>query len=174
MKGEESDRRMRALEYFRGVRLLPGTWPIIRLDGRGFHAFVDGRFERPFDERFRDLMVAAAQALLEELQGLYAYTMSDEISLLLPREWDLFDRRMEKAVSISAGIASAAFTHGAGEPAHFDSRIWLGADTDLVADYFSWRQGEAARNALHTWCYWILRKEGRDDGKANRFYHLIL
>lgn len=167
MKGKETDRQMRALEYFRGVRLLPGVWPVIRLDGRSFGSFVGDRFERPYDERFRDLIVATSRAVLDELQGLYAYTMSDEISLLLPREWEMFDRRMEKAVSVSAGIASAAFTHAAGEPAHFDSRIWLGADTGLVAEYFTWRQGEAARNALHSWCYWTLRKEGKNAREAS-------
>lgn len=160
MKPADLDGRMRALECFRGLRMLPGTWPVIRLDGRGFGRWTEGRFTKPFDERFRDLMTETARLLLEELQGLYAYTMSDEISLLLPREWDMFDRRVEKAVSVSAGIASSAFTLAAGERAHFDSRVWLGADLSLVVDYFAWRQGEAARNALHGWCYWTLRREG--------------
>lgn len=42
-------------------------------------------------------MVATAQAMLEELQGLYAYTQSDEISLLFAPEWDLFARSVEKS-----------------------------------------------------------------------------
>jgi hypothetical protein len=32
------------------------------------------------------------------------------MALRFGREWDQFDRGLEKAVSISAGIASAAFT----------------------------------------------------------------
>jgi len=159
---------MRELEYFSSIRLLPGTWPVIRVDGRGFTRYAGERFAHPFDINFLHLMEEAARALLDGLQGIYAYTMSDEISVLLPREWDLFDRRLEKAVSVSAGLASAAFTMAAGEPAHFDSRVWLGTGELLVIDYFSWRQGEAARNALHSWCYWILRKEGASVSEATQ------
>lgn len=157
---------MRDLECFRGLRLLPGVWTVLRLDGRGFSRFTEGRFDKPFDRAFRDLMVRTARILLAELQGLYAYTMSDEISLLLPKAWDLFDRRLEKAVSVSAGIASAAFTRAAGEAAHFDSRAWLGGEVSSVVEYFSWRQGEAAGNARHSWCYWILRRAGRSVREA--------
>src|SRR5947209_2064278 len=120
MKHDDIEERMRALEYFHSLRILPGVWPVIRVDGRGFTRLTASRFEKPFDLKFRDRMVETARALLEELQGRYAYTESDEISVLLPPEWDLFDREVEKAVSVSAGIASAAFTHALGEAAHFD------------------------------------------------------
>jgi tRNA(His) 5'-end guanylyltransferase len=166
MKPEELEARMRALEYFHAVRLLPGTWAILRVDGRGFTRFTERRFEKPFDPRFRDLMVTTARALMEELQALYAYTESDEISVLLPPEWDLFDREWEKAVSLSAAIASAAFTHACGAPAHFDSRVWLGAGDTLVIEYFRWRQADAGRCALNGWCYWSLRKSGSSVGEA--------
>ncbi len=105
-------------------------------------------------------MVGTAQALLTELGAVYAYTESDEISLLLDPGFDLFGRSVEKLVSISAGIASAAFTQATGEPAHFDSRLWLGTTVADVIDYFSWRQADAARCALNGWCYWTLRKAG--------------
>jgi tRNA(His) 5'-end guanylyltransferase len=158
--------RMREREYFHGLRILPGAWAVVRVDGRGFTRFTAERFEKPFDPRFRDLMVGAARALLVELQGLYAYTESDEISLLLPPTWDLFDREVEKLVSLSAGIASSAFTHAAGAPAHFDSRIWLGTDTEAVIDYFRWRQEDAVRCALNGWCYWTLRRAGQSVRRA--------
>lgn len=168
MKPKDPEKRMRSLEYFSSLRMLPDCWPIIRVDGRGFSRRTEGRFEKPFDPRFRDLMVSAASELLEELQGLYAYTMSDEISLLLPRDWSLFDRRVEKVVSISAGIVSAAFSRALGEAAHFDSRVWLGPDVPLVLDYFRWRQAEAAGNALHGWCYWTMRKQGESMAGATQ------
>lgn len=60
--------------------------------------------------------------LMDQLNGRLAFTESDEISVRLPRGWDMFDRKVEKVVSVSAGIASAAFTRAAGEPVHFDSR----------------------------------------------------
>ena len=131
MKTGELGDRMRSLEYFHSIRLLPGVWAIVRVVGRSFSRFTEERFEKPFDARFRDLMVTAGRALLQELGGLYACTHSDEISVLLPRNWNLWDRELEKLVSISAGIASAAFTSAAGEPAHFDSRVWLGVHWDF-------------------------------------------
>ncbi|GLI33917.1 tRNA(His) guanylyltransferase Thg1 family protein [Desulforhabdus amnigena] len=168
MELKDLEKRMRSLEYFSSLRMLPACWPIIRLDGRGFSRKTSDRFSKPFDPQFRDLMVSAASALLTELQGVYAYTMSDEISLLLPRDWVLFDRRLEKVVSVSAGIVSAAFSLALGEAAHFDSRIWMGPDAMLVLDYFRWRQAEAANNALHSWCYWTLRKMGKSVAEATQ------
>src|SRR5204862_222634 len=81
-----------------------GAWVILRLDGRGFSRFTEGGCEKPFDAAFHGWMVATARAVLEDFGGLYAYTESDEISVLLPRAWELFDREVEKAVSVSAGL----------------------------------------------------------------------
>ncbi|WP_020524067.1 hypothetical protein [Catelliglobosispora koreensis] len=33
-------------------------------------------------------------------------------------------------------------------------------------DYFSWRQADAARNALNGWCYWTLRENGQSQSQA--------
>jgi|SRR5215467_3241099 len=106
-------------------------------------------------------MCQTAQALLQELQGIYAYTESDEISLLFRPDWELYDREVEKLVSISASIASATFSLAHQGRAYFDSRVWLGANKGQVIDYFRWRQEDAARCALNGWCYWTLRKEGK-------------
>ncbi|MEU4690032.1 tRNA(His) guanylyltransferase Thg1 family protein [Actinoplanes sp. NPDC023714] len=111
--------------------------------------------------------VDGAEALLAEMGARYAYTVSDEISLLFDPGFDLFGRAVEKLVSVSAGMASAVFTREAGRAAHFDSRIWLGAGVGDVADYFSWRQADAARSALNGWCYWTLRTAGRSRREAS-------
>ncbi len=168
---QQLEARMRTLECFVPLRLLPGAWAIIRVDGRGFHRFTERRFERPFDERFCDLMVTTARALLEPFQGVYAYTMSDEISILLPPQWDQFGRRLEKAISLAAGLASATFTNACGEPAYFDARAWLGVSDMQVVDYFHWRQSDAIRNALSAWCYWTLRKSCASAAEATRMLH---
>ncbi len=162
------ERRMRDLEYFRTMRLVPGAWTILRLDGRGFTGFTAGRFGKPFDERFRDLMVVTARALLEDFQGIYAHTHSDEISVAFAPDWMLFGRRLEKIVSVSAGLVSATFSTACGEAAHFDSRAWQGVSEEDVVEYFRWRQADAARCALHGWCYWTLRREGMDAHSATR------
>jgi tRNA(His) guanylyltransferase len=61
-------RRMRALECFHDLRLLPGAWVVVRADGRGFSRFTASRFDKPFDTVFHKLMVQMAPALLEALQ----------------------------------------------------------------------------------------------------------
>jgi tRNA(His) guanylyltransferase len=165
---DEFESRMRALECFHGITMLPGTWPVVRVDGKGFSKFTAERYEKPFDDRFSAGMVRTAQALLVGLGGLYAYTESDEISVLLPREWNLHGREVEKTVSIAAGISSATFTLDCGQAAVFDGRIWLGASESLVVDYFRWRQSDAARCALNGWAYWTLRKAGQGVAEATR------
>jgi tRNA(His) 5'-end guanylyltransferase len=168
MEPDELATRMRQGEVFHDLRLLPGAWTVLRVDGRGFSRFTEARFEKPFDPAFHQLMVRTASALLEDLQGVYAYTQSDEISVLFRPDWSLFDRSMEKVVSLAAGLASASFTHAAGVPATFDGRAWLGASERSVLDYFQWRQSDGSRCALHGWCYWTLRKEGRSAAQATR------
>jgi tRNA(His) guanylyltransferase len=166
MDSNDFETRMRSFEYFHGLRLLPEAWAGIRVDGRSFSKFTASGFDRPFDTGFRDAMVNAAQALLKEMHGLYAYAESDEISVLFPPDWNFFDRELEKVISISAGIASSAFTLAVGKPAHFDSRVWLGLNPSLVVDYFRWRQSDATHCALNGWCYRTLRKSGKSIKEA--------
>lgn len=123
-------------------------------------------FERPFDERFSGYMVEAARTLLEEFQGVYAYTESDEISVLFPPNWSLFDRELEKLLSLSAATVSATFSLACRQRATFDSRVWVGVTEQDVVDYFRWRQSDAGRCALNAWAYWTLRHEGKSVGEA--------
>jgi hypothetical protein len=44
MRPDEFKGRMRALEVFHSLRLPPGAWVILRLDGRSFSRFTEGRF----------------------------------------------------------------------------------------------------------------------------------
>ncbi|MFY0581847.1 tRNA(His) guanylyltransferase Thg1 family protein [Cystobacter fuscus] len=94
---------MREGEFFHSLRLLRGAWCVLRVDGRGFSRFTEAHYDKPFDVRMHEQMVRTASALLEELQGIYAYTESDEISVLFRPEWSLYDREVEKLVSLSAG-----------------------------------------------------------------------
>ena len=166
MDNNKLEQQMRDLEYFHSLRLLPGSWVIIRVDGRGFSQFTKSHFKKPFDVEFHKLMLQTAAALLEELHGIYSYTESDEISVLFPPNWDLFDRSLEKIVSISASLASATFTHAFQTVVNFDSRVWLGVNQSQIIDYFCWRQANARRCALNGWCYWMLRKLGETARKA--------
>ena len=143
-------------------------WVIVRVDGRGFSKFTQQHFEKPFDARFHDLMEQTARAVRQEWDGIYAYFESDEISLLRPRDFTHFGRGWEKLVSLCAATATAHFTRASGEIALFDARIWVGDDRESVADYFRWRQSDAARCALNGWCYWTLRAQNQSARAATR------
>lgn len=170
MTFEAFDRRMRVFETAHDHCVLPGLFMVARIDGRTFSTLTrDPRhgFEAPYDSRFRDHMVTTVQHLMTcGFAVTYAYTQSDEISLLFRRDESLFARKLRKLLSVLAGEASAAFSARLGSPAAFDCRICqLPAEQD-VADYFLWRQEDAHRNALNGHCYWLLRRQGLDDAAA--------
>ena len=143
-----------------------------RLDGRSFTRLTKEicKFEAPFDERFRDMMIAAVHTLMERsgFRIVYGYTESDEISLLFHPEEKTFSRKVRKLNTTLAGEASAAFSLLLGQAATFDCRIIPLPNLKRVADYFAWRQEDSHRNSLNAHCYWMLRKEGLSEQAATR------
>ena len=55
-----------------------------------------------------------------------------------------------------------------GRLATLDCRVVPLPNKEKVVDYFRWRQEDAHRNALNSWCYWTLRKEGKNVSAASR------
>lgn len=45
MSDQELETRTRGLERCRALRIRRGGWPVVRLDGRSFHRFTQGRFK---------------------------------------------------------------------------------------------------------------------------------
>jgi tRNA(His) 5'-end guanylyltransferase len=168
MKTDDLEVRMRAGECYHSLRVPPGAFAVIRVDGRSFSRLTERLVEKPFDRTFHEWMVKAAEGLLSTLHATYAYTESDEISVLLPRETELFDREVEKLVSVSAARASSVVSLHCGEAVEFDARLWVGSRAPDVIDYFRWRQADATRCALNGWCYWTLRKAGKSVREATR------
>jgi tRNA(His) guanylyltransferase len=166
MRADDFEASQRDREWFHGLTIPKGMLVVLRVDGRGFSRLTEQHFAKPFDERMRDHLTTAATAWMTEFAALYGCTHSDEISIVLPPDTGLFGRGLEKLVSVSAGVCSAAFTADAGLPAHFDARAWIGATADDVADYFAWRQADAARCALSTCCYWAMRNAGKTARQA--------
>jgi len=164
------DRKMRQYEMNDDRLIAPGIYIIARLDGRGFTRLTKEvcRFEAPFDERFRDLMIHTVEHLMTRcgFKIQYGYTESDEISLLLHPEDKAFNHKARKLLSVLAGEASAAFSAQLGIPAAFDCRLCEFPNTQLVTDYLRWRQEDARRNALNSHCYWMLRKQGKSKNEA--------
>lgn len=165
MKFDELDQKMRVYETAADYCVLPGIYMIARLDGRSFTRLTKEicQFEAPFDQRFRDMMVATAESLMNcGFRVRYTYTQSDEISLLFDRDERQFGRKLRKYNSTLAGEASAKFSLLLGSVATFDCRISQLPSIDLVVDYFRWRNEDAARNAMSAYCYWTyLRTEAK-------------
>lgn len=172
MKFDELDEKMRVFETAHDICVLPQMFMVARIDGRSFTRLTKEvhRFEAPFDERMRDLMVETTKHLMTcGFNVLFGYTQSDEISLLFHPEVSAFDRKLRKYNSILASEAGAKFSHLLGDVAAFDCRISELPSASLVCDYFRWRNEDAHRNALNAHCYWLLRKQGKDVSKATEF-----
>jgi tRNA(His) guanylyltransferase len=171
MKFDDLDKKMRVYETAADLCVLPGLFMVARIDGRSFTRLTKEvcQFEAPFDERFRDLMVATTKSLMTcGFKVVYAYTESDEISLLFDPTEQVFGRKLRKYNSTLAGEASAQFSVRLGKAASFDCRISQLPSVELVIDYFRWRNEDAARNALNSWCYWTLRKQGLGEQEATK------
>lgn len=176
MNSDKFEARMRALESYHSIKFPSNSWVVIRVDGRSFSRFTETmKFQKPFDTAFAGHMINTTKALVNEFKAIYAFTESDEISLLLPPTWDLFDRELEKVVSVSAAAAASKMTNlivGAkyAEPLEnaimFDSRVCICSNEAAVTDYFRWRQSDANRCAINGYCYWTLRQEGMSARKA--------
>lgn len=132
------------------------TYTIIRLDGKSFHTYTRD-LSRPYDGQLMLDMISTMQFLCENIQGVcFAYTQSDEISLLLvdfatikTDAW--FDGNVQKMASVSASIATAKFNElRPGKLAFFDSRVFTIPDSVEVMNYFIWRQKDATRNSIST------------------------
>lgn len=169
MKFDDLDAKMRVFETAHDHCVLPGLWMVARLDGRGFTKLTKEtmKFETPFDERFRDMMIDTTEHLMTcGFNVLYGFTESDEISLLFSFGEDGFGRKLRKMNSVLAGEAGAKFSLLLGRIGCFDCRISQIPTERLVVDYFRWRNEDAHRNALNAHCYWALRRDGKNERQA--------
>jgi tRNA(His) guanylyltransferase len=169
MKFDELDTKMRVFETASDYCVLPSIYMVARLDGRSFTRLTKEtyKFEVPFDEVFRDYMLATVEHLMNcGFKIVYGYTQSDEISLLFDLEENHFKRKLRKLDSVLAGEASAKLSLVLGSLACFDCRISQLPNIVEVVNYFRWRQEDAHRNSLSAHCYWSLRQEGKTKRKA--------
>jgi tRNA(His) 5'-end guanylyltransferase len=172
MKFDDLDAQMRVYETSLDYCVLPGLYIAARIDGRNFTRLTKdtGKFEAPFDIKFRDLMVETTKHLMNcGFKVIYGYTESDEISLLFDFNINLFGRKIRKYISILAGEASAQFSLLFNSIGVFDCRICQLPNEKTVIDYFRWRSEDAHRNALNAHCYWMFRKENYNKIDATKF-----
>ncbi len=157
IKDELGD-RIKAFEAVETARILDrAAFTVFRVDGRAFSSFTRG-MDRPYDARLAEAMIAAAKALIVEFDAPFAFTQSDEITLILPPRSGLselpFGGKAFKLTSIAAGVATAAFAPHAirnwpekGVPS-FDARVFSVPTADDAGDALVWRMRDAYRNAV--------------------------
>ena len=159
---------MKGYEGVTRTKLMRRTPVIIRIDGKAFHTWtrhlkdVDPSLDiSPFSEIMHKCMSTTSFRLIHNVQNaVFAYTQSDEISILL-NDWkklnsdQWFGGGIQKMCSVSASMATAYFngsynsnvsnpTCGA---ALFDARVFS-VPKDEVVNYFIWRQQDATRNSV--------------------------
>jgi tRNA(His) 5'-end guanylyltransferase len=133
-------------------------------------------FNKPFDDNLSNVMDVATIELCKYLNPKFAYTQSDEISLVFTDIENIdselvFDGKVQKLCSISASKVTAAFNKNMLQllaismpceelvakiltyelpqiDAVFDSRVFIIPDFREVSNYFIWRQQDCTRNSV--------------------------
>eukprot|EP01132_Coremiostelium_polycephalum_P000770 gene770-955_t len=175
MESDKLGDRMKGYESESAFTLKPNQPFIIRLDGHGFSKFTRS-FKKPWDIRIHNAMVRAAEELLKTFNAPLAYTFSDEITLCFPSvdvatfEVDkegnpvipvmMYNGKIQKLGSLSAGLASTIFYKSITDPGqydqnneadvkilkhlesalpHFDARIFVLPDNQEIHENLVWR-----------------------------------
>ena len=90
-------------------KLLPNSWIVVRIDGKGFHKFSDAHgFSKPNEKPALDLMNKCASNVMTEFNEIIlSYGQSDEFSFVFRPDTGVYSRRSSKIVTnISSLFAS--------------------------------------------------------------------
>lgn len=158
--------------------LLPETYIVIRVDGKGFHKFsAHYEFDKPNDLRALQVMNRAALSLVHQFPDIQmAYGDSDEYSFLLRKSCSLFERREMKLITTFASFMSVNYMLQWNKEfpekqiseeriPTFDARAVVYPNKEIIRDYFSWRQVDCHINNLYNTTYWNLILKGGLTGK---------
>ena len=152
-------------------KLLPSTYIVIRIDGKGFTKFTtQHKFEKPNDIRGIGLMNKAAQNVMQTFAEIWlAYGQSDEYSFVLRRNSQLYNRRSDKIATTIASCFTAGYVmffkeffpgEELQELPMFDGRCVLYPTNEILRDYFNWRQADCHINNLYNTIFWSLVQNG--------------
>lgn len=153
--------------------LLPDTYIVLRVDGKGFHKFLAHYdFDKPNDARALEVMNKAALLVMTKYPDvLMAYGDSDEYSFLLRKLCDLYERREMKLITTFALAFTTEYYYWwtqlfPEKPLdherlpQFDCRAVVYPNFQVVRDYFSWRQADCHINNLYNTTFWTLVQRG--------------
>ncbi|BGP23938.1 tRNA(His) guanylyltransferase [Rhodotorula toruloides] len=156
--------------------LLPSTFFVIRIDGKGFHGFSQAHnFDKPNDWNALTLMNEAAKRVVggRELNGecVMAFGESDEYSFVFKRSCKLHGRRSSKLVTLVVSVFTAAYValwpqYFPNSPLEleelpvFDGRVVQYTNEAEVRDYLRWRQVDTHINNMYNTTFWTLVLQG--------------
>jgi tRNA(His) 5'-end guanylyltransferase len=162
MKDQFGDRLKLIEQVEAGRRADPYKPLMMRIDGNCFSRFTKD-LERPFDERFVNLMIETTKFLVDKWEFNLGYCQSDEITLywnINKHEYSnrefLFSGKYQKLASVIPSSASSFFASNipnylpekVGNYPCFDCRVWNVDDMEEVYDNFLWRQLDATKNSV--------------------------
>ena len=153
--------RMRSNEDSQRPFLLKRVPVIVRVDGKKFSSYTRKHCSKevPYDPLLINIMDILMVDLAKEIPGcIFAYTQSDEVSLLLhgyknihQEPW--FNNDKDKITSVTASKVTRIFNHyarGIGwEDAEFDCKVRSYPENEVV-NCFVWRQNDWVRNSVWT------------------------
>ncbi len=104
--------RFKRYEASYSILIPPRTYTVVRVDGKGFSKFTK-RMNKPFDDNFTEAMNYAAIEMCKYFNPDFAYTQSDEISLVFTdfnlEAEQMFDGKIQKLCSLTASKAATCF-----------------------------------------------------------------
>ena len=152
-------------EYYRSLtnyKLIPNSYVLVMVDGHSFSKLIKNKFDKPFDDKFIQMMNETAKYLCREIQGAkFAYTQSDEISILItdfdtPKTDSYFSFRLCKMQSLIAAAATAKFNQmyyklvdGMKDVplCTFDCKVWTVPNANDAYAWFLYRQTDCIKNS---------------------------
>ncbi|MBR6162826.1 guanylyltransferase [bacterium] len=171
MKFDDFDEKMRKFEQSIDQTVPQDCYMVARLDGKGFTKLTKEKLslKRPFDETFRDAIIQTIYYLMDsDFDIAYAYSESDEISLLFRKNTNLFGRKVRKYNSLLSAEASVKFSQLMNTTAVFDCRIIPLLSVEDVKDYFLWRREDSHRNSVYAHCFYKLLSDGKTPAEAEK------
>ena len=152
-----------------GMVAKENSFIVIRCDGRGFSKLKDKHSKtKSYDKDFHEKLTKISGSAIEELFRCgMAYVISDEISFILPRNFNLFNRRIEKLISLSSGYVSGEgsleFYEICVDPISFDAKLFTFDTIEEVVEYLDERKNFGFRNFVYT----LLRDSEMKNGKSS-------
>jgi len=161
-------------------RILPRTYIVVRVDGRGFTKFTAAHgYAKPNDVRGVALMVQCAAVIMESWGELVlAFGESDEFSFVFAPDAAVFGRRSSKLSSGIVSLFSSSFVYYWPKffpttpllyPPSFDARCVAYPTPESAADYVCWRQVDTYINSMYNEAFWALIQRGAFQAASSVF-----